>query len=475
MFKTVLSIVLLLSCLCLSPGNSSACSTFKLQKGGEFFLGHNLDEPGKNISGMIYINKRGVFKIGRSFTEIFVGDEPEGIYTEFVVPSDFCWISRFGSITFSPWGRDFPDGGINEAGLYIWEMGLAANEYPQNDKLHKLMQSNWVQYILDNFCTLDEAISSAYDFELMGLNWHFFLADADGRCAIIEFLDGKVVIHRDEEIPIPGLFNLPYDREMDFLHLFKGFGGLYEPDINDPKVPRMVKTALMLKEYDPAVHDALEYSKSLLWEVGNKPYKWGILIDVVRKKIHFNTENTPEWKTFSYKDIDFSNNSPVLTLNIDQQKGGDVLDRFHPQQDSEVIENIMAFGLSDEFYKYFHNTREKFAERSARAYHEAEKPERQYFAGIWKGECTKADENGKRDQVSLELKTDGSNVAGSINFRGDEYPIQHISLLDKKLTFSFRSNKGSIIVGECQINDKFINLNIDWTGGTVGKFLLEKQ
>jgi hypothetical protein len=32
------------------------------------------------------------------------------------------WISRYGSVTFSTFGKDMTDGGVNEVGLYIWEM-----------------------------------------------------------------------------------------------------------------------------------------------------------------------------------------------------------------------------------------------------------------------------------------------------------------------------------------------------------------
>jgi choloylglycine hydrolase len=36
-----------------------------------------------------------------------------------------------------------PDGGINEAGLYIWEMSEDA-DYAKNDSLPKLNQRNWI-------------------------------------------------------------------------------------------------------------------------------------------------------------------------------------------------------------------------------------------------------------------------------------------------------------------------------------------
>ncbi|KPL07288.1 hypothetical protein AMJ86_04825 [bacterium SM23_57] len=89
----------------------SACSTFKLQKGDELIYGHNLNYGDIGVPGLIFINKRGIFKLGRTWSELTTKER--------LNPSSHCWISRYGSITFNAIGRDFPDGGMNEAGLFI--------------------------------------------------------------------------------------------------------------------------------------------------------------------------------------------------------------------------------------------------------------------------------------------------------------------------------------------------------------------
>ncbi len=167
--------------------NSSACSTFKLQKGGGLVYGHNLNEGDIGVPGLIFINKRGIFKTGRTWSEI--------ITKERLNPSTHCWISRYGSVTFNNFGRDFPDGGMNEAGLYIWEMNEDA-DYPKNENLPKLNQMNWMQYILDNYASLEEAVQCASEIEIDGWSWHFFVGDAQGNTAAITFINGKVVVHK---------------------------------------------------------------------------------------------------------------------------------------------------------------------------------------------------------------------------------------------------------------------------------------
>ena len=100
-----------LALILLMPHQVSACSTFKLQKGDGLIYGHNLNQGDIGVPGLVFINKRGIFKLGRTWSEL--------ITKERLNPSSHCWISRYGSVTFNAFGRDFPDGGMNEVGLYI--------------------------------------------------------------------------------------------------------------------------------------------------------------------------------------------------------------------------------------------------------------------------------------------------------------------------------------------------------------------
>jgi choloylglycine hydrolase len=236
--------LLTLFLLLISFGNfqqATACSSFKLQKGEKLVYGHNLNQGDLDVPGLIFINKRGIFKTGRTWREIFTKERLNS--------SSFAWISRYVPITFNMFGKDLPDGGMNEEGLFVWEMG-DDTQYPKNKDLPKLNQMSWMQYILDNCRTIDEAVKTASEFEIDGWGWHFFVGDAQGNNAAIEFIGGKVVVHKGNDMP-PGLFNEPYEREMEVLRYFKGFGGDYVPDLNDSKVLRVVKTAVMTRDYNP--------------------------------------------------------------------------------------------------------------------------------------------------------------------------------------------------------------------------------
>ena len=293
--------------LCADP--LPACSTVRLQRGDELMYGHNLNCNGVDIPGLVFINKRGVFKTGRSWSELIHRDRRG--------PSDAAWISRYGSVTFNTFGKDLPDGGMNEAGVYVWEMGLGnpAMAYPKDAGLPKLNQMQWMQYILDNAATLDEAIACAKAFEIDGWGWHFFLGDRDGHCAVIDFLDGRVVLHRGEEMPVPSLFNAPYDREIAQSRYFRGFGGQFEADLADKRVPRYVKTGVMLRAYDGQA-GALDYTFQILDRLFvSEVADWSVVFDARRRLVHFKTSRHPAVKRFAIDDFDFSNAGPALEMS----------------------------------------------------------------------------------------------------------------------------------------------------------------
>jgi len=75
----------------ISYSETTACSTFNLQKGNGLVYGHNLNQGDIGVPGMIFINKRGIFKTGRTWSEL--------ISKKKLNPSSLCWISRYGSVT----------------------------------------------------------------------------------------------------------------------------------------------------------------------------------------------------------------------------------------------------------------------------------------------------------------------------------------------------------------------------------------
>ena len=139
--KSLLLSVLL--ALTLSLNSAFACTTFCLATKGQVLFGRNYDwDIG---DGLIFINKRGVAKIS-------TGNED---------PNPAKWVSRYGSVTFNQYGRENPNGGMNEAGLVVEELWLDETEYPQRKDLPSIDTQEWIQYELDTSATVAEAIANA--------------------------------------------------------------------------------------------------------------------------------------------------------------------------------------------------------------------------------------------------------------------------------------------------------------------------
>ena len=119
------------------------------------------------------------------------------------------WTSKYGSVVASAYDICSTDG-MNEKGLVANLLWLAESEYPQWDgKKPGLSIAAWVQYILDNFATVDEAVSYVEKgtFEVVSdmmpdgtrmATLHLSISDADGDNAIFEYIGGELKIHHDK-------------------------------------------------------------------------------------------------------------------------------------------------------------------------------------------------------------------------------------------------------------------------------------
>lgn len=454
----------------MTPDYLTACSTFKLQKGNELIYGHNLNQGDMGVPGMVFLNKRGVFKHGRTFSEMITKDR--------INTSDFSWISRYGSVSFNNFGKDFPDGGMNEAGLYIWEMNEEAN-FPINNNLPKLMHMNWIQYVLDNCLTTGDAIKSASEFQLDdgGMTWHYFISDSKGDCASLAFIDGKVKVNRGEDMPVPGLFNTPYDREMELLKYYKGFGGLYEIEMDNPEVTRFAKAAALVRDYDPSMN-AVDYGFMMLKNISvyDEP-EWSVIIDANRRNVYFKTRLNPEIKSFSMESIDFSNSNPVQIVDMDAKVGGNVTDRFQPYS-NDAFKSFLELKLlpliPEGFFASGGITSEEFANRFATHADKAEQPGNQYFTGVWKTKPALTEDDL---EFEVKLAVNKNAVSGEIIFAKGQpgYPIEHLNLRGNILNFTYRNKDGRLLEVTSKINSEEMTAHIRTTEGDAGKHLLYRQ
>ena len=306
--------------LALTPWAWS-CSTVVLRSEGVLLLGHNLDES-VDFDGFISVNKRETYRVGTTWQGFKDCSKP--------MQPTLGWVSRYGSITWSGQGRDLPDGGINEAGLGIEEMSLSEHHYPVGGVRPRLFQMQWIQYHLDQFRTVEEVVRSAAVVFPDGWPWHFLVVDKQGHCATLEYIRNRLVVHTGDALPVTALCNSPYAEELTRLNRYRGFGGRrkVDPD-NTERYPRFVRAACLLRDYDPTSQvSPVDYVFAILENLGGSMTRRSYVVDLNSETVHFRTAFRPQIRHFTYADFDFSNNTPVQTLDLNTWDIGEVTGAF---------------------------------------------------------------------------------------------------------------------------------------------------
>ena len=299
-----------------------SCATFVLRSDNEIFIGHNLDEN-NSVPGLIVANPRNVPKKGISWGMLKTG-KPE--------KSGFEWKSKFASLTYNTFGKDLIDGGMNEAGLYVGEMTLFPTEYPSENNTINLYHHNWMQYLLDNFATVNEVLDSLTKIQPDGhCKWHFLIADEKSNCAVVEFLDKKVRIYSEDSLPYKILCNDTYEAELKDLAIYKEFGGeKTEPEKKyDREDPRFRWAALMLRQFD-GEKEPVRHSFSILERMDMGNNKWRLVYDVKNMCLHFNTAINRNNRSVRLSNLKVEDGGKSLALDIDCAQSGDVSGFFKP-------------------------------------------------------------------------------------------------------------------------------------------------
>lgn len=290
-----------------------SCSTFQLRQSGVSLIGHNLDAP-YPVPGVIGRNPRGSEKMSISFFELVSGQPAPA--------PPLQWTSTYGSVTFNPMGLEFPDGGVNEAGLYVQEMSLLGTHFPVDPRLPRMFMAQWIQYLLDTCQSVAEVRDSIGRVALDGWEWHFFVADRSGSAAAIDFFEGQAHCYSDASLPILALCNGWYPDELAKLTRYSGFGGQQPIELNDIRFERFVHAADLLRQApQPAtVADAFV----LLEHLERGSTQWSHVVDMQSGSIAVRTAQARQIKIVNLTQIDFSAATPIQAIDIDLDRMGDV-------------------------------------------------------------------------------------------------------------------------------------------------------
>lgn len=261
------------------------------------------------------------------------------------------WTARYGSIVAES------SDGMNEKGLAGHMLWLAESDYGRFDPNRPgLSVGLWLQYYLDNFATVKEAVeftvrnqfqlvTGTYDGRKVTL--HLALEDPSGDSAVIEYVDGKPMIHHGKQYTVM-TNSPPYDEQLKNLGQFKGFGGDRQLPGTTEAADRFVRAAYYLKnlpepkDYRECIAGVLGVMRNVSQPFGMadpaRPYisatRWRTVSDLTNGVYYFESATSPYLVWVKLKELDFSHGTGIRKLDLvgNPDLFGNGTHRFRPSR-----------------------------------------------------------------------------------------------------------------------------------------------
>ncbi|MBS7544710.1 linear amide C-N hydrolase [Ancylobacter oerskovii] len=269
------------------------------------------------------------------------------------------WTSKYGSVIASGYDISTTDG-VNEAGLMANMLWLTESRYPPaNPAKPGLSIAAWAQYVLDNFGTVAEAVAALKDepFVLVSdtlpdgsrmATLHLSISDPSGDSAIIEYIDGRQVIHHGKQYQV--MTNSPtYDQQLALAAYWQQIGGLNQLPGTNRAADRFARASFYVnaipKWEDPnrALASVFSVIRNVSVPYGlttpEQPFvsstRWRTVVDHKRKLYFFESALTPNTFWVDLKAIDFAPaTGQVKKLDLgpiqDHVFSGDATSAFKP-------------------------------------------------------------------------------------------------------------------------------------------------
>jgi hypothetical protein len=205
--------------------------------------------------------------------------------------------------------------------------------------------ASWVQYALDTSGTVEDVIAIDKTVRLQdseGFPSHFFVADAAGGCAVLEYLHGRLVVYRGESLPIPALTNMRYAKALE---AHKRGGARWWWANPDRSAERFNAAARRLESFgEQPRSEAMDYVfATLTTDVSLPTTIWSIAYDLSAKSIRFRTAGSPQPLEMPFDQLDFSCDSPALMMPLDTPLVGDGHSLLVPYDSQRNLELFRRF------------------------------------------------------------------------------------------------------------------------------------
>lgn len=275
-----------------------------------------------------------------------------------VGPHSLAWTSRHGSVIASFYEVGTVDG-MNDAGLSANALYLADADYgadlPRRKGQPELSIGAVIQYMLDSFSSVDAVVATFREdpYRIIApkltdgsaATAHFAVADATGDSAIIEYIDGKVVIHHGPQYAV--MTNAPpYSEQLAIARYWDEVDG-YEFVPGSPRSADRFARASFYERHVRGIDGeresfaavlAMTRSISIPYGLGSGGQKdtastvWRTVADHGAKRYYFESVTRPSLIHVDMGRIDLSEAGKPMKIDLagDRTLHGDVSSDFAP-------------------------------------------------------------------------------------------------------------------------------------------------
>lgn len=240
------------------------------------------------------------------------------------------WTSKYGSVITTGYDVATTDG-MNEKGFVANVLWLVESQYPAYTKDKPAMSiAIWAQYMLDNFATVQEAVTALEKEPFIVLTdevpgeerlakLHLSISDSSGDSAIIEYIDGKQVIHHNRNYQV--LTNSPsFDQQLAINNYWKEIGGTVMLPGTNRAADRFARASFYMNAIpknlpgEESMFSVLSVMRNVSVPFGitteNEPNisstRWRTVADQRDMKYYFESALMPNVFWIDFKKIDFS-------------------------------------------------------------------------------------------------------------------------------------------------------------------------
>jgi len=261
--------------------------------------------------------------VGRTF-DLYIDDKPRLVFYPRGAERSGAegannavhWVSKYASIGVLSLEEGNSDG-LNEKGLAAHLLYLDGTKYEPTDERPIIASpATWAQYVLDTCATVPDALAAlakvrVAEIKAAGRDWplHLAMEDASGDSAIIEYVNGKMVVLHGKEYTV--MTNEPsMDVQLANRSKYKLFGGsLAMPGDIDP-ASRFVRASSYLKTMakpanaDEAALYVLGVMRTTMVPQGAEdtghsgaadtwPTRWTTISDLHNRRMYFQSAGSP--------------------------------------------------------------------------------------------------------------------------------------------------------------------------------------